>query len=373
MDTKLSLNVVMVGPNMSGKTVALAVLQSRAWLPTAGRRWYLDSTYSSAAYDGSLSLNQIYTQIIDPNMPMPRRNEPGEMFEYDFRCRLEGAGEALSPVQIRFRDIPGEDITQPAQPGQASKDSMLSYIREADAIIGMLDGQDIHDFISGKMNSAELHRRYFGTFANLRTSRDRQPVHLVLSKWDLFVDPKAPRQFDLGHVSRRLLEVGLFRAFVESRHRSRIPMHLIPISSLGVGFLDEENRKTGKPDVAPRNIDIPLAYVLCDALAAIEADKHGSVSATVRNILSIAGYLIEPVTPGPVNAVIRLLGMLLRDRHKRVSELHRFNEDLNHRLRVITTMEDALAVMVSELALQKVKFEYTQEGTALASGDSHEG
>jgi hypothetical protein len=374
VDTKLALTVVMVGPNMSGKTVALAVLQSKAWLPTANRRWYLDSTFSSAAYDGSLSLNQIFTEIIDPNRPMPRRTEPGELFEYAFRCRLEGAAEAFSPVQIRFGDIPGEDITQPAQSGQAPRDSLLGYIHDADAIIGMLDGQDIHDFISGKMNASELHNRYFGTFANLRRSRERQPVHLVLTKWDLFIDPKAPRQFDLGYVRSKLLEVGLFKTFVESRHRARIPMHLIPVSSLGAGFLDETSHKTGKADVSPRNIDIPLAYVLCDALASIEADKQGSVSSRVKEILSIAGYLIEPATPGPVGSIIRLLRLvLLRERHKRVSELDKFNQDLNRRLRVIKSMEDALDVMVSELALQKVKFEYDEPDTVLASGDPHEG
>ena len=375
MDSGLTLNVVMVGPNMSGKTVLLAVLQSRVWLPSASRIWYLDSTYNDKAYDGSLALNDIYTQIIDPNTPMPFRNQPGQFPEYGFMCRINGASDRLSPLQVQFRDIPGEDLVQPAQPGATSKSQLLAFIHEADALIGMLDGQDIHAFITGTMTSAELHRRYFGTFSNLRQSQNRQPVHLVLTKWDLFIDPKAPRQFNLGDVRRKLLEVEMFRSFVDSRHHSHIPMHLIPVSSLGVGFLDEQHRKTGKPDVTPKNIDIPLAYVLCDALAlaTIGTTSRSSVSTTVKTILGTAGYIIEPVIPGPVNIVFRILQVAFGERQQRVSKLRKLNEDLRRRYQIITNSEEAIAVLVSDLALQKVRFEYAEEDSVLALGVRNEG
>jgi len=100
-------------------------------------------------------------------------------------------------------------------------------------------------------------------------SQSRQPVHFVLTKWDLF-DGK----FSLDQIRNRLWEIEAFRQTLLNRRERYDTTRLIPISAVGTGFAKPEPQPDGKitmrkvkdAKARPFQVEIPLACVLPDVL-----------------------------------------------------------------------------------------------------------
>lgn len=101
--------------------------------------------------------------------------------------------------------------------------------------------------------------------------RSAKPIHFVISKWDTLIN-----EYSLEQVRERLLEIEDFRNLIQLRNKSGVPVRLIPISSVGMGFAelqpDGSMAKTGNlPN--PFLVEMPLACILPDMIKITQINK----------------------------------------------------------------------------------------------------
>ncbi len=258
-----SYKVVMLGSSRAGKTVLLASMYQILSIPNEETRFSISCDNPE---QGGL-LNEKYVQIIDPLREWPKSTERADVSTWQFTCNVQTGDLTIYPaVKFTYIDYAGQILTEPKQ-GQASTKSVQEEIKQADTLLVMLDGYKILRLMEGEKD-------YYFVHAELQTllqivSQSRQPVHFVLTKWDLF-DGK----FSLEEICNRLLEIEAFRQTLLNRRRKYTTTRLIPVSAVGTGFAKPEPQPGGTiimhkvkdANARPFQVEIPLACVLPDVL-----------------------------------------------------------------------------------------------------------
>ena len=141
-------------------------------------------------------------------------------------------------------------------------------IDQSDAFICVLDGMQILNLMENNGSEDKNLLRFLNVDLTVMLQvmqRLNNPTYILISKWDI-LDGK----FSLNIIRDHLLKVSPeFRFFVKSRLRTKTPIWLIPVSSVGKGFAeprpDGSMAKVGSIP-KPFQVEVPIVCFLSDKL-----------------------------------------------------------------------------------------------------------
>lgn len=247
-------NVIMLGPSGSGKTVLLASMYKK--LAIQGDAGFLLEVEGG---EKRKRLNNTYMQVA-AGETWPRGTRFSEVSEWNFTCRVQTENLPIySACRFAYLDYAGGRLTDEMEEVDTDFDSKLD---QADALLGLLDGQKILDFMRGGKDGNTL---VFIDLPNMLQIMQRcgtqNPVHFVISKWDLIES-----KFSLEQIRERLLQIGEFKQIVQNRVKAGSQVRLIPVSSVGMGFAipqpDGGMKKTLGALPQPFQVEMPIGCVL---------------------------------------------------------------------------------------------------------------
>lgn len=273
-------SVVIVGPRGSGKTVFLGSMFSKLCLP-GDYGFYLEAQAAQRR-----RLLALY-RAVATGEEWPRATV--DVQEWRFECKVHSRASHYTAFGISYYDYSGGRITDLdyEDPG------FQRVLDGADCLLGLLDGQKLAGYMVGRDNGFQN-----PDLANMLPilNHGYGPIHFLVSKWDLLEG-----NHTLEQIRDKLLENDHFRSLVESRSRNRIPVRLIPVSSVGMGFArqrpDGRMEKLGRSP-RPYQVEIPMALILPDK---IEAEIQ-------RVIREISDRQSEDVAVKPVYTTLERAG-----------------------------------------------------------------
>ncbi|TAE60618.1 MAG: hypothetical protein EAZ76_02500 [Nostocales cyanobacterium] len=260
-------NILTLGLSGAGKTVYLASLFKQ--LSTQGEQGFFLEIKENIARQ---KLNQYYTEIITGES-WPEATRRGEIKEWVFDCCVKTQDlNKYSVCQFVYKDYSGALLSELA----ADETSELNFpfeeaVKEADAVLAILDGQKLFQFMQ---NPGHPSVQYWTltelpTLLHLIQNCGKQPVHFIISKWDLIENHGG---WNLTNIIDSLRnKVPEFDNVVLPRLKAKCPMRIIPVSSLGMKFARLEGNEMKKISGAipqPYQVEIPFACVLIDGLTA---------------------------------------------------------------------------------------------------------
>lgn len=302
--------VVALGNSGSGKTVLLASLfyQFRA---RPGRPYYFDTDPATRVWLGNL-----LSTVVDPEEPWPVGTNRDETRTYTFDCVTPVEGQPTTAFSIEYVDYAGE-ILELLGESNTALDEIMHKVSAADALIGVLDGRRVLQFLRGEARGRAYVIAKIAAMVQLM-AKARCAVYLVISKWDLvhgFGEPAgADDRTRLDAVVTSLMTVELISDLVRSRDKVR----LIPVSAVGSGFarLDEATGRVAKrPDgtFAPYNVDVPLAAIVPDLFTRIQESLHSQVVGVIADEYRVRRQHTPDEIAGQVGALLlRPAGAALR-------------------------------------------------------------
>lgn len=275
-----TFKVVALGNSGSGKTVLLASLfyQFRA---RPGRPYYLDTDPSTRVMLGNL-----LSTVVDPTEPWPSATRRDGTRTYRFDCVAQVEEKPTTAFTIEYLDYAGE-IFELLGASDTALDDLVGKVMAADALIGVLDGRRVLQFLRGQAQGRAYLIAKIAVMVQLM-ARARCAVYLVISKWDLVHDFGEPAGADdrarLDAVVTALMTVDHISDLV----RSRTTVRLIPVSAVGSGFarLDESTGVvTKRPDgtFAPYNVDIPVAAIVPDLFTRVRQSIDSQVVGAIES------------------------------------------------------------------------------------------
>ncbi len=252
-----SYKILTLGASGAGKTVFLASMFKS--LSTQGEYgFYLEAE----DFESQKLLNNIYINMITGKWPPTTRRS--EISEWKFTCCIKNPALDNFPIcQFIYFDYAGGRLTE-----MDEEDSNLQEkIVQADAILGLLDGQKIQALMSNN------NEQKIDDFLNKDLppiikwmSYCQAPIQFVISKWDLLENDN----LGLKEISDRLLKIPEFKELVLNRNRERSSVRLIPVSSVGYGFVtpqpDGSMKTTAKSIPFPFQMEVPVSCVIPDLL-----------------------------------------------------------------------------------------------------------
>jgi hypothetical protein len=275
----VTYHIVALGPPGAGKTIYLAAIHHML----SGHAEVFGGNISATVVDssGRAFLKRVYDQAADPEALWPEGTRSGEaMREFTFRFSVSWTQRGLrgrtklhsyEVLRISYVDYAGEWIPDADQVSQALMDSFNQRVADAHAMLGVIDGVKLLQFLDGHPTGDRFLHDHLGPVVDFMQGV-KIPIHFVVTKWDLF-----DGRYTLAEVCDRLLDTrrtGL-RHLVASRTsygrlgRGQGTVRLIPVSSLGkVATLDEhwQVHKMPGAEASPINVEIPLAAVVHDVL-----------------------------------------------------------------------------------------------------------
>jgi hypothetical protein len=251
--------ILMLGPSGAGKTVFLASLFKE--LAIQGEHGFFLEVEDKAK---AKLLNDIYVEVATGDK-WPYRTDYSQVFEWTFNCCVRTKDLSIHPAcKFTYVDYAGgrlTDVYEETEEGFKLEDE----IKNADALLGLLDGAKIAAFMSNndERKTAILLHKDLPSILQLM-QRSKAPIQFVISKWDLLEN-----KFSLGQVRDRLLEYAPFKDLIKSQNN---PVRLIPVSSVGTNFAiplhDGGMKKIPGAIPRPFQVQVPLACVLPDGLKA---------------------------------------------------------------------------------------------------------
>lgn len=254
--------VIMLGPSGFGKTVYLASLFKK--LSTPGNlNFYLVVNEAQ----NQKALNRIYTQVATDET-WPQGTKLSEISEWHFTCRVQTEDRRIySACQFTYYDYAGGRITEKNIPDDPD---FNHAIKNADALLGLLDGQKLLAFMRNENLGREWIHKDLANMLNAIINNPN-PVHFVISKWDI-----VESHYSLKEIRDRLLTIDAIDNIVKTRNSQGIPVRLIPVSSVGNGFAilqpDGTMQKTGTQP-SPFQVEAPLACILRDKVEQYLSEK----------------------------------------------------------------------------------------------------
>ncbi|WP_272819219.1 hypothetical protein [Scytonema hofmannii] len=254
-DSLNTYTVIMLGPRGSGKTVYLASMYKK--LSTQGKQGFFLEVDSA---EKRKRLYNTYTQIaIDEKWPKGTTYD--EVSEWTFTCRVQTENLPIySACRFKYLDYAGGRLTDEMEDEDTSFESQL---QNADALLGLLDGQRLRALMRNEKLGLFWVVNELPNMLNIMQG-SQKPIHFVISKWDTLIN-----EYSLEQLRERLLEIDEFRNLIQARNEARLPVRLIPISSVGMNFAellpDGSMAKTGSlPN--PFLVEMPLACILPDMI-----------------------------------------------------------------------------------------------------------
>ncbi|NEO51759.1 MAG: hypothetical protein F6K54_00840 [Okeania sp. SIO3B5] len=253
-----SYKILTLGASGAGKTVFMASMFRS--LSTQGEYgFYLEAE----DFNQQRRLNQIYTELIAGGK-WPRANIAGNIDEWRFTCCIRNPNLENFPIcEFIYFDYAGDRFTR-----MDKEDYQLQeIIKQADAILGLLDGQKIQALMNNN------NEQKIDNFLNEDLppiikwmSYCQAPIQFVISKWDLLENDN----FGLKEISDHLLKIPEFKELVVNRNKEGSPVRLIPVSSIGSGFAtpqpDGSMKKIAGSIPRPFHMGVPVSCVIPDIL-----------------------------------------------------------------------------------------------------------
>jgi hypothetical protein len=349
-----TFKVVALGNSGSGKTVLLASLfyQFRA---RPSRPYYLDTDPATRVWLGG-----VLSTVVDPEQEWPGATSRVGTRTYTFNCVAQVSEEPTTAFAIEYLDYAGEIFELLGESNTALED-LVARIRAADALIGVLDGRRVLQFVRGEAQGRAYLIAKIAAMVQLM-AQARCPMYLVISKWDLLHGFGEPRDADdqtrLEAVARALMTVDHISDLVQARSTVR----LIPVSSVGPTFatVDEFTGLVNKrPDgtFAPFNVDVPIAAIVPDlfirvresltaqVVGAIESEYQVRRRHTPEEVMSGMGaFLLRPAgaalrasldaaldRPYSNDLVVMMLDWLAKPSRRKEAELAAFRDEAQRR------------------------------------------
>lgn len=253
--------VIVLGASGSGKTVFLASMYRQLSIQRKDSPFFLDIDPEQQRI-----LVQKYREIASTNTGWPAATKRDEISEWLFTCCVQSPmdGSIYPALQFTYYDYAGERITEPQ--GGGLQTDFDAKIKDADALLGILDGQKILALMRNEPDGDDFVNTDLAIILQ-DMMRSQNPVHFVITKWDLL----ANNNYTLRDVRNRLLEGNDFLEFVQNRMTS-FTIRLIPVSSVGMEFAELQPngsmRKIPGKHPKPFQVEMPLVCVLPDKFKA---------------------------------------------------------------------------------------------------------
>ncbi|MEU6549117.1 hypothetical protein ABZ915_02365 [Streptomyces sp. NPDC046915] len=260
----MEYTVVTLGPSGAGKTVYLAVL----WQVLRLQHHRLGCYLTLDDVELEQRLNRAYREVAGPG-EWPLSTDGSEFPEWTFSVRVRSQHGQFTAMRVRYLDYAGDRLTDP-QEGSPAQRRLDATMRDADALLGLLDGRKVLRMMQGDAGFLdEDMSRVFGLMQGCNG-----PIHFVITKWDLLAG-----HYSLKRVRERLMEHPDFHTLATSRQSWQtagmpVPpgrVRLIPVSSVGNSFAflgaDGAMHKKANARPDPLNVDVAFAAVLPDLLA----------------------------------------------------------------------------------------------------------
>ena len=193
----------------------------KGWPPgtTGVREWHFTGTYS----DG-------------------RKNIPVfEMLYADY------AGGYLSDTDISHKD--------------------LDFDAPTGSVLMLLDGHKLQRSLSGSSpQSTQELVEDLRDMLPIAMKKIEVPMHFVVTKWDL-LEP----EYSIRDVRNHLVaHSDDFQSFVSMMNKSGVPLHLIPVSAVGMEFAEIDGtgnivKKKNAPSPKPFQVELPICLTVTDA------------------------------------------------------------------------------------------------------------
>lgn len=257
--TNLKYHIIVLGASGAGKTVYLASMYNRLMVHDHEIGFYLSTNGQDRR-----ELVARYESLRNHQWPSGTRYS--EMREWDFTCQVPTSnGAPYSTMDFVYLDYPGEGLASvPADPIAIKQ--LDNRIESADALLGIIDGHKVLAALSKTSLpfATSLSQDIAIILSNLQ---DRStPVQFIITKWDLL----ANHDYSMSQVSEYLMTFFQFRTYIESCQKRRIPVRIVPLSSVGMNYaqLNGDGEMVPKEggELKPHFTEMPLACVLFDQI-----------------------------------------------------------------------------------------------------------
>ena len=194
----------------------------------------------------------------------PKGTQVAELSEWIFTCKVQTPDLPIySACNFAYLDYAGGLLTDEQEDSNIGIE-LEEKIKDADALIGLLDGQRLCELIRGESSGVRWSINDLTNILDIMQTSEK-PIHFIVSKWDV-----VEGNYSLEEIKKRLLEIEEFRNVVETRNQAGTPVRLIPVSSVGMGFavLQPDGRMEKKVEILPQpyQIEMPLACILPDMI-----------------------------------------------------------------------------------------------------------
>ncbi len=357
---ELFFQVCVLGTRGSGKTVFLSALHNQlSVLDSRGDNFFVEL---DSPADANL-LRKIYGQISNPDVDWP----PGtaRTKEFEFRCLHTTGAKTVPLFRFLYRDYPGGLLEDDCDQGG-------DYIREATksahALLVLIDGQKVLQSLEGQTPKGASLDDDLNTLIPLLNRGANRPVQFLLTKWDILHEDHS-----LQAVKDELLKNHNFAKFVEQRANLKLPVHLIPVSAVGMDFArfdknDMRMKKVKGGRCKPFNVELAIGMTITDQIQLLSVHKKSNVGrlliwitramrgslGVLATSLEISQYVINLPSFVPVEGICRIL--------KDASTSIQVNEDwlrskIEEEARNIRDQKSAVQSVMKIQALRRKAFE----------------
>ncbi len=257
--------IMVLGVPGSGKTIFLASMYDKLSVQRNDIGFFLKADNLEQGKE----LARIYTivadtadtTVADPKKAWPRGTLLGDRTDWHFTCCVDGANPEVNFESFHFTyfDYAGELLTD--EQDQEAVEKFNNMIHEADVFLGILDGQKILEFMGNHPSRLSSDLRFILPIIQ----NHKKPVHFIITKWDLL------ENYSLRDILSNLEQIAAFKDLIMQRSR-HIPIRVIPVSSVGIGFAELHDGLMQKKVGAiphPLRVEIPLVCLLPDKFEAL--------------------------------------------------------------------------------------------------------
>ncbi|MFK0730007.1 MAG: hypothetical protein ACIWVG_02265, partial [Gloeotrichia echinulata HAB0833] len=224
--------ITILGPSGAGKTIFIACLYKM--LSTYQDKY---GFFLSVEDEDGKFLNNIFTQLGTGKTGESLSTGTTITKELKFEVCVKNRNLDNIPVcQLTYKDYRGGQVTDVNPNGEDNTLSLKQEIRNSDAVWVIIDGQKTLAFMENFDNQDV--KRFWGQDLTgmmqlIEHANKKTTVNFLISKWDVI-----EKTYSLSEISNRLLEkVPDFSNVVSSRKGKDCSLYLIPVSSLGIGFV----------------------------------------------------------------------------------------------------------------------------------------
>jgi hypothetical protein len=278
-----TVEVVALGISGSGKTVFLASLFHELHVPIGDRPYFLRTDAEQR-----VGLSGVLREISDSSRPWPSGTTVGQTRRFMFECMARTPDGWAPVLRLSYLDYAGEVLERAHADSLTALRDLEAQVERADAVLGMLDGRRILQFLKGEPAGRSYLTAAIQPVLGMMVTTP-SPIYLLITKWDIVRDFGEPEGADdnarLALVRHAMLSLPQLQGLVQIRNIVR----LIPVSAVGPSFatLDPATGRIDKRSdgqLQPVNVEVPLAAVVPDLLKrfALKFDWEANVSVNTQ-------------------------------------------------------------------------------------------